>query len=83
MVSKTLFSSESDEYATPQGTFDKLNAEFNFTLDPCSTDQNCKCNNHFTIEDDGLTKDWGGRQCSVIHHILKSKTGCEKATMKA
>lgn len=38
--------------------FDELNDEFNFTLDPCATDENAKCSKYFTIEDDGLSKDW-------------------------
>ncbi|MBM0777150.1 DNA N-6-adenine-methyltransferase [Staphylococcus epidermidis] len=52
------YSSKSNEWATPQKLFDELNEEFNFTLDPCATDENAKCNKHFTIEDDGLSKDW-------------------------
>ena len=52
------YSSKSNEWATPQNLFDELNDEFNFTLDPCATDENSKCSKHFTIEDDGLSKDW-------------------------
>lgn len=52
------YSSKSNEWATPQKLFDELNEEFNFTLDPCATDENAKCDKHFTIEDDGLSKDW-------------------------
>ena len=52
------YSSKSNEWATPQNLFDKLNDEFNFTLDPCATDENAKCSKYFTIEDDGLSKDW-------------------------
>nr|DAL75075.1 MAG TPA: DNA N-6-adenine-methyltransferase [Caudoviricetes sp.] len=52
------YSSKSNEWATPQNLFDKLNEEFNFTLDPCATDENAKCSKYFTIEDDGLSKDW-------------------------
>lgn len=55
-----MFSSKSDEWATPQNFFDELNKEFGFTLDPCSTDENNKCDKYFTIEDDGLTQDWEG-----------------------
>lgn len=58
MVSKALFSSETNEWATPQALFDKLDKEFNFTLDPCSTHENHKCKKYFTIEDDGLKQDW-------------------------
>jgi site-specific DNA-methyltransferase (adenine-specific) len=57
---KIMFSKKSDEWATPQWLFDALNKEHNFTLDPASTDENCKCPNHYTMEDDGLTKDWSG-----------------------
>lgn len=52
------YSSKSNEWATPQNLFDELNKEFNFTLDPCATDENAKCSKYFTIEDDGLSKDW-------------------------
>lgn len=52
------FSSKSNEWTTPQHLFDELNQEFNFTLDPCATEENAKCSKHFAIEDDGLSKDW-------------------------
>jgi len=53
------FSSATPEWYTPQDTFDALNAEFGFTLDPCCTHENAKCDLHFTQEDDGLSQDWG------------------------
>ena len=53
-------SSNSPEWATPQALFDELNREFNFTLDPCSTHFNKKCEKHYTKEDDGLSKSWTG-----------------------
>ena len=55
-----MFSSKTPEWETPQWLFDSLDAEFHFTLDPCSTDLNCKCKKHFTIEQDGLSQDWTG-----------------------
>ena len=33
MVSSALFSSNSDEWETPQDLFDKLNIEFHFNID--------------------------------------------------
>lgn len=60
MLNQGLFSSNSNEWATPQAFFDELNAEFHFNLDPCSTHENAKCEEHFTLEDNGLDKDWGG-----------------------
>lgn len=69
MISNALFTSNSDEWATPQNVFDMLNKEFNFNLDPCATEENHKCDKYFTAEIDGLTQKWGGVECSVIHLI--------------
>lgn len=54
------FSSATNEWATPQAFFDDLNREFKFTLDVASTDQNAKCERHFTERDDGLAQSWDG-----------------------
>lgn len=54
-----MFSSNSDEWATPQALFDELDAEFHFNLDPCATPENAKCKMYFTKEDDGLSENWG------------------------
>lgn len=58
--SDTLYSSASNEWATPQYLFDELDREFHFTLDPCASESNHKCDKYFTEEDDGLSQDWGG-----------------------
>ena len=55
-----MFSSKSNEWATPQDFYDKLNEEFNFTLDPCATHENAKCDIYYTVVDNGLKQDWGG-----------------------
>lgn len=55
---KGCFLHKSDEWSTPEWLFNDLNDEFHFTLDPCSTDDNCKCNHHFTIKDNGLIQSW-------------------------
>ena len=57
-LQKAMVSSKSNEWATPQDFYDELNAEFGFTLDPCSTETNYKCEKHYTIAEDGLSKDW-------------------------
>ena len=54
-----MFSSKTDLWSTPNDFFDKLNDEFHFTLDPCSTHENAKCYKHFTEEENGLLQDWG------------------------
>lgn len=55
-----MFSSETDLWATPQEFYDKLNREFNFTLDPCAISENAKCDKYYTIREDGLNQNWGG-----------------------
>ena len=60
MITSGMMSSNTPEWATPQSFFDMLNQEFNFTLDPCCTHANAKCEKHYTKEDDGLSKNWGG-----------------------
>lgn len=57
---KVMYSSKSDEWSTPQDFYDEVNQEFNFNLDVCATDENHKCDNYFTIKDNGLEKSWGG-----------------------
>lgn len=57
---KVMYMSNSNEWTTPQSLFNKLDQEFHFNLDPCSTHQNAKCEKHFTIDEDGLSQDWGG-----------------------
>ena len=53
-------SSATDEWATPQDFFDRLNAEFGFTLDVCALPESAKCEAYFTPETDGLAQDWRG-----------------------
>ena len=59
---KNLMSSNSIEWETPREYFDKLNEEFNFTLDPCATKENAKCKKFYTKEDNGLKKEWEGER---------------------
>ena len=60
MNTKVLFSSNSDEWATPQDFYDKLNEEFHFNLDPCALPENAKCDKFFTPKSNGLLQNWGG-----------------------
>ena len=53
-------SSKSDEWETPDDLFEKLNAEFNFTLDPSCREYNAKCQKFYTAKDNGLSQDWTG-----------------------
>jgi phage N-6-adenine-methyltransferase len=53
-----LFSSDTDEWETPQELFDALDAEFGFKVDVCATAENAKTPHFFTRADDGLNQDW-------------------------
>ena len=61
MITKGLMSSNTPEWATPVKFFEELDKEFHFTLDPCCTKENHKCNKYYTKEDNGLLQMWGGR----------------------
>jgi site-specific DNA-methyltransferase (adenine-specific) len=56
-----LFSSDSDEWETPDAFFAKLNTEFNFTIDVCATAENAKCREFYSKETNGLAQPWDGR----------------------
>lgn len=60
LESRAVFTSNSDEWATPQAMFDELNKEFNFDLDPCATEENAKCENFYTLQENGLERSWEG-----------------------
>jgi site-specific DNA-methyltransferase (adenine-specific) len=55
-----MFSSKKDDWETPQAFFNELNKEFHFTLDPCSTHENAKCEKHYTKAENGLLQSWTG-----------------------
>ncbi len=86
---KTMLSSESMVWETPQEFFDELNKEFNFTLDPCATKETAKYKKYYTEKDDGLSKDWSGEVVfcnppygTAIKHWVKkcSEEGKKKNT---
>ena len=60
-----IIDAEWEEWGTPNDLYEELNKKFNFTLDPCATHDNAKCNNFYTLEEDGLSKDWGGNTVFV------------------
>jgi site-specific DNA-methyltransferase (adenine-specific) len=56
---RALFTSRSEEWATPADTFRDLDAEFGpFTLDPCATPENAKTPTFFTRSENGLAQPW-------------------------
>jgi phage N-6-adenine-methyltransferase len=56
---KVHFTSNTNEWFTPDYIYKPLNKRFNFTLDPCCTKESAKCKKFYTVADDGLSKDWG------------------------
>lgn len=59
-IIKAMTSTGKDDWETPPWLFNQLDEEFHFTLDPCCTHKTAKCEKHYTVEDDGLSKDWSG-----------------------
>lgn len=82
-MNRVLFSSKSDEYSTPQYLFDSLKKEFCFNLDPCATASNHKCNDFYTMEDNGLEQDWGGKHVFCNPPYSKISKWVEKAYYEA
>lgn len=60
MMNSGLYTSKTDEWATPQAFFENLDQEFHFTLDVCANNENHKCKLYYTKADDGLKMNWGG-----------------------
>lgn len=60
MNTDLMFSSKTDEWATPHELFNYLDSIYHFTLDVCADEENHKCAKYFTREDDGLKQNWDG-----------------------
>ena len=60
MDRKLMFSNKNNAWCTPRDFFDKLNKEFNFTLDPCCMPKSALCKKYYTPDEDGLKQDWFG-----------------------
>ena len=78
-----MYSSKTDQWATPDDFFKELDQEFHFNLDPCADEQNHKCEKYFTKEDNGLSKDWGGIACfAILRMVERLQTGLKRHTEK-
>ena len=60
MKNTGLFTSNTDQWETPQELFNQLDQEFNFNLDVCALPENAKCENYYSPEIDGLSQQWLG-----------------------
>ncbi len=56
------YTSNRDDWETPRWLFDQIDAVWHFDLDPASNGRNQLCKEHFTAEDDGLSRSWGGHR---------------------
>ena len=78
MISRTLFSSKSAEWATPQFLFDALDAEFGFDVDVCATAGNAKCKRYFSSAVSGLFQDWHDWVCWMNPPYGRTLAQCMK-----
>lgn len=81
MNNAPMFSKASDEWATPQGLFDKLHAEFGFDLDAAATLENAKTPRFIGPFYDALTFEWHeiGTTCWLNPPYSKCARFIEKA----
>ena len=59
-MNKALLSSKNLCWCTPDDFFQKLDREFNFTLDPAATPRSAKCKKYYTPTENGLKMSWEG-----------------------
>ena len=59
-TSAVLFSSARQDWTTPRWLFDRLHAEFGFTLDAAATPENALCPRYWTRAEDALQQTWTG-----------------------
>lgn len=86
MNTALFFESTGDERATPQDFFDRVHAEFGFTLDAAASTLNHKCELWFGeggLAFDALTEDWGGEGSVVWCNPPYSAAGAFVAKAKA
>lgn len=58
MITKGMFTSNKEDWETPQDLFEKLNEEFHFTLDAAANEKNAKCAIYYTEKEDALKQNW-------------------------
>lgn len=58
MMNEGMYSSNTDNWGTPQWLFDELDKEWHFDVDVCASSENAKCPKYFSKEENGLAQDW-------------------------
>lgn len=79
MNTSVMFSSQTDQWATPQGFFDELNEEFHFGLDVCADETNHKCERYYDKAADGLSQEWDRTTWCNPPYGREVGAWCEKA----
>jgi phage N-6-adenine-methyltransferase len=75
-LNKALFTSTSAEYKTPRWLYDKLNSEFSFDLDPCTTEDNPLGTKYFmTMQTNGLLQSWDFAKAIFINPPYNREVG--------
>ena len=66
-MNKSLLSSQTHDWATPQSIVDSVEAllGITFSLDPCAYPSTAKAPKYYTALEDGLAQDWGDHTCWV------------------
>lgn len=57
-IPKAFGNGKVNDWETPIKLFAELDREFHFTLDPCCNKRTAKCPKYYTINENGLSKDW-------------------------
>ncbi|PZL70215.1 adenine methyltransferase [Enterococcus plantarum] len=60
MKNEALFTSNKQDWETPQDLFNKLHSKYHFDLDAAASDHNAKLSNYYTADDDALSQQWQG-----------------------
>lgn len=83
MINSGLFTSNTEEWATPQLFFDEIQKEFHLDQDVCATGENAKCVGFWSKDNNGLIQDWNKMRCwmnppygrTIGNWVMKAATG--------
>ena len=62
MVDKALFTSNKDDWETPDNLFNWLHDTYEFTVDAAASHDNAKLPRYWTKQDGALDRDWSGER---------------------
>ena len=66
---QVIHSSKHDDWRTPGWLFDRLNKEFNFSLDAAASPHNALCNNYL-MKPAGLVSDWAHNMAGDLQTVF-------------